>query len=129
MSTRDKLAGQDSNAVRASVSPRKKSFGTLKFFTINDVAEVLSLSADRRWPAAGAPVRRRGTHRGGILTPPTSLARWRVPKLPKNPNHPSNHFLSRTSRLPFALPLNSPDFGTSRWQLRMEPYIILRAAE
>ena len=29
----------------------------------------------------------------------------------------------------FALPLNSPDFGTSRWQLRMEPYTNLCATE
>ena len=29
----------------------------------------------------------------------------------------------------FALPLNSPDFGTSRWQLRMEPYTNFWATE
>jgi excisionase family DNA binding protein len=51
MSARDKPAGQDSNAVRGSVSPSKKSSGTLKFFTIDEVTEMLSVSARtvRRW--------------------------------------------------------------------------------
>jgi len=63
VSARDKLAGQDANAVRGSVSASKKSSGTLKFFTINDVAEVLSLSprSVRRLTADGRlPVHRFG---------------------------------------------------------------------
>jgi excisionase family DNA binding protein len=44
MNSPDKLNGQDQAAARGRVSAGKAAPGTLKFFTVNQVAEVLSLS-------------------------------------------------------------------------------------
>ena len=44
MSSLDKLNDQDFKAARGRVSAGKAEAGALKFFTVNDVAEVLSVS-------------------------------------------------------------------------------------
>ena len=52
MSSLDKLNDQDFKAARGRVSAGKAEAGALKFFTVNDVAEVLSVLA-RRQPRPG----------------------------------------------------------------------------